>query len=518
VAQGYTAHVCARCLHTYYDGFTAAKGHAPGDEATCTSPQFCTECGGLLADALGHAYTHTVTEPTCTAVGYTTHACTRCDHVYRDTYTDVKPHTPGAEATCTKPQLCEVCGKLLNDAPGHDYVAVIVPPTCTSKGYTTHTCSRCDDHYTDTPVDAVGHTEGDAPTCVTDQTCTVCGHVLAQRLGHDYLAAVTVQPTCTDQGVMTHTCSRCKDSYTRSVAPKGHTPGPEATCSEAQLCTVCNTRLADKLGHSYSARTVEPTCSERGYTLHECSRCSSVYMDTHVPAKGHTPGEAATCTEAQTCTVCATVLADKLGHKYDKTVTAPTCLERGFTTRTCSRCDHTYLSDFQDALGHKAGTKATCTEAQTCTRCAALLADKLGHSYTDTVVPPTCTEPGHTLHKCDVCKHTYTDTVVEATGHTAGDWVIDRQPGFGEAGKHHLECTVCGLLMETETFLSEEDTTAEPVTDESGETQTSAASESETEEGEESGCGKTSGTVLAIVLVLVAAFLFWYIDARRRSR
>lgn len=519
-AQGYTAHVCSRCEHTYYDGFTTAKGHVPGGEATCTSPQFCTVCGGLLADALGHDYTHAVTEPTCTAVGYTTHSCTRCDHIYRDTYTDVKAHTPGAEATCTKPQLCEVCGKLLNDALGHDYVAAIVPPTCTAKGYTTHTCSRCSDSYTDTPVDAVGHTEGDAPTCTTDQFCTVCGQVLAPKLGHNHLATVTLPPTCTEQGIMTHTCTRCTDSYTRSIAPNGHTPGPEATCIDAQLCTVCNTRLTDKLGHSYGSQLVDPTCDERGYTLHECSRCGSAYIDTPVPAKGHTPGEAATCTEAQTCTVCGTILADKLGHAYDKTVTAPTCLEQGFTTRTCTRCNHTYLSDFQNALGHKAGAKATCTAAQTCTRCAALMAEKLGHTYTDTVVPPTCVEPGYTLHKCDVCKNAYTDTVVEATGHTAGDWIIDRNPGFGEAGKRHLECTVCRVLLESETFLSEEDTTAaEPVTDEDGQTNptTSDVADREDEE-EQGGCGQTAGNILVIVLVLAAAFLFWYIDARRRSR
>ena len=521
VAQGYTAHVCSRCEHTYYDGFTAAKGHAPGDAATCTSPQFCTVCGGLLADALGHEYTHTVTEPTCTAVGYTTHACTRCDHIYRDTYTDVKAHTPGAEATCTKPQLCEVCGKLLNDATGHDYVAVTVPPTCTAKGYTTHTCSRCNDSYTDTPVNAAGHTEGDAPTCTADQTCTVCGQVLAQRLGHDHLATVTLQPTCTEQGVMTHTCSRCKDSYTRSIAPNGHTPGPQATCIEAQLCTVCNTRLSDKLGHNYGTQLIDPTCTERGYTLHECSRCGSAYLDTPVPAKGHTPGKAATCTEAQTCTVCYTILANKLGHKYEKTVVATTCLEPGYTSRTCTRCNHTYLSDFLNAPGHKAGAAATCTEAQTCTRCAALITEKLGHTYTDTVVPPTCTEPGYTLHKCNACKNAYTDTVVAALGHTAGDWIIDRNPGFGEAGRHHQNCTVCGVLMESETFLSEEDTTAaEPVTDENGETQapgTSGTTAEEDEEEEKGGCGQITGNLLVIVLVLGAAFLFWYFDIRHRS-
>ena len=38
----------------------------------------------------------------------------------------------------------------------HSYKAVVTAPTCTEKGYTTHTCS-CGDSYVDTYVDALGH-------------------------------------------------------------------------------------------------------------------------------------------------------------------------------------------------------------------------------------------------------------------------------------------------------------------------------------------------------------------------
>lgn len=483
-------------------------------EADCENPEIYYKscvCGEVGEETFihGKAWGHMGGEATCQKQA----VCKVCWQPYGE----LGAHTPDGTAGCETDVHCAVCDTLMESALGHSHQATVVPPTCTEAGYTVHTCSRCGDSYTDTPVNATGHTEGDAATCTTDQTCRVCGAILATRLGHDHLASVTLQPTCTEQGVMTHTCSRCEDSYTRSIAPNGHTPGAEATCTEAQLCTVCNARLTDKLGHNYGTRLVEPTCLERGYNLHECSRCGTAYMDALVPAKGHTPGAEATCTEPQTCTVCSAILSKKLGHKYDKTVTEPTCLEQGFTTRTCSRCAYTYLDDFQNALGHKAGAKATCTEPQTCTRCSALLADKLGHSYTDTLVPPTCAEPGYTLHTCDTCKHAYTDNVVAATGHTAGDWIIDRNPGFGEAGRHHTECTECGVLMESETFLYEEETTAEPVTDESGETQ-APVTDAETKEEDKGGCGQTVGNILVIVLVLAAGFLFWYTDMIRRGR
>lgn len=482
-------------------------------EADCENPETYYKscaCGEMGEETFtyGEAWGHMGGEATCLELAI----CKVCWQPYGE----LGDHTPDGLVGCETDVHCTVCEALLEHALGHEHQATVTPPTCTEAGYTTHTCSLCGDSYTDTPVDATGHTAGDAATCTADQTCTVCGEILAARLGHDHLATVTLQPTCTEQGIMTYTCSRCEDTYTRPIAPNGHTPGAAATCTEAQLCTVCNARLTDKLGHNYGTQIMEPTCDERGYTVHECSRCGAAYVEDFVPAKGHTPGGAATCTEVQTCTVCAAVLADKLGHSYEKTVTEPTCLEQGYTTRTCSRCAHTYLDDFRDALGHKAGAAATCSEPQTCTRCHALLAEKLAHIYTDTVIPPTCTEPGYTLHVCNLCKNTYTDTVVAALEHTAGDWILDRNPGFGEAGKHHTECTVCGIALESETFLNETEIPTEPVTDENGVTQ-ALVSETE-EEGEASGCGQTVGNMLVIVLVLAAAFLFWYIDSRRRSR
>jgi hypothetical protein len=47
----------------------------------------------------------------------------------------------------------------------------VTAPTCTSKGYTTHTCA-CGNSYVDTYVDATGH-----QVPATSHSCTVCGVV-----------------------------------------------------------------------------------------------------------------------------------------------------------------------------------------------------------------------------------------------------------------------------------------------------------------------------------------------------
>lgn len=114
-----------------------------------------------------HRYETTVTVPTCTEQGYTTHTC-GCGDRYVDGYVEATGHRYGEwkvtiAATCTaageERRDCENCNHYETrpvSATGHDYETEVTPPTCTEKGYTTHTC-HCGDSYVDTYVDATGH-------------------------------------------------------------------------------------------------------------------------------------------------------------------------------------------------------------------------------------------------------------------------------------------------------------------------------------------------------------------------
>ena len=89
-----------------------------------------------------HTYEgYTVTAPTCTEPGYTTHKCTSCDYSYNDSY--IEPL-------------------------GHNYTEEVTKPTCTERGYTTYTCSVCGDSYKSDYKDALGHD-------YKNGTCTRCG-------------------------------------------------------------------------------------------------------------------------------------------------------------------------------------------------------------------------------------------------------------------------------------------------------------------------------------------------------
>ena len=71
--------------------------------------------------------------------------------------------TTTVDATCTAAGsvtvTCDDCGEVIStqELPivDHSYVSVVTPPTTTSQGYTTHTCSVCGDSYTDSYTDPV---------------------------------------------------------------------------------------------------------------------------------------------------------------------------------------------------------------------------------------------------------------------------------------------------------------------------------------------------------------------------
>ena len=158
------------------------------------------------------------------------------------------------------------------EAHEHSYTAVVTPPTCTEKGYTTHTCS-CGDSYVDTYVDALGHSwdngkvtkePTETETGVKTFTCTRCGEMKTETIPkltheHSYKAVVTA-PTCTAKGYTTHTCA-CGDSYVDTYV--------------------------DALGHAWDNGKVtkEPTATETGVRTYTCTRCSATKTET-IPATG----------------------------------------------------------------------------------------------------------------------------------------------------------------------------------------------------------------------------------------
>ena len=165
------------------------------------------------------------------------------------------------------------------EAHEHSYTAVVTAPTCTEKGYTTHTCS-CGDSYVDTYVDALGHAWDNGK--------------------------VTKEPTETETGVKTFTCTRCGETKTEVIPALSHE-------------------------HSYKAVVTDPTCTAKGYTTHTCA-CGDSYVDTYVDALGHAwDNGKVTKPATETETGVKTFTCTRCGETKTETIPAGGCPSAGFT-------------------------------------------------------------------------------------------------------------------------------------------------------------------------------------------
>ena len=171
------------------------------------------------SDTHTHSYTISVIEPSCSAGGYTEHTC-ECGDKYRAEETAALAHswspwTVEKPATAQEEGLlkrtCSNCQETeekktdrIDETHTHSYTTQVIEPTCTTQGYTVHTCN-CGHTYTSDSVPAKSHS---------------------------YTSQV-VNPTCETQGYTVHKCA-CGKTYTDSATqPAGHTWGDWKTVKEA---------------------------------------------------------------------------------------------------------------------------------------------------------------------------------------------------------------------------------------------------------------------------------------------
>ena len=331
----------------------SATGHTRGEPvhenekaATCVEAAsyeeviYCTVCDEELSrnkvevgEPLGHVIVqHEGKEPTCTEAGWEAYqTCTRCDYT---TYEAINAlgheleYVAAADPTCEEVGCiehwyCSRCGKYFADedaqkeltedeviisATGHDpNFAVqknVIEPTCEEDGSHDDVvyCKVCKkelsrEHVVDP---ALGHQWEVAMSF--DETshwykCSRCdemkdvgAHTYSERPIDGYLAS---KATCAKKAVYFKSCSVCGRAGTETfeygeLLP--HTPGPEATCTTPQTCTVCNTVLQEALGHSFTQYFPDgnATCEEDGTETAKCDRCDATDTRTiEGSAKGH---------------------------------------------------------------------------------------------------------------------------------------------------------------------------------------------------------------------------------------
>ena len=138
-----------------------------------------------------------------------------------------------------------------------------------------------------------------------------------------------------------------------------------------QTCSHKNTDGSDALGEVIN--TVEPTCTEHGYTTHECSICHLIvkeYLNDELkPHKlTHHEAKAVTCTEAGNieywqCSVCNKLFSDEAATKEITDATSLVIPAKGHTFDREGNCTVCHYKDSRYALFNLEGiTDVTITD------------------------------------------------------------------------------------------------------------------------------------------------------------
>ena len=224
---------CKRCDSKKDETVIPAKGHVAGEkkienatEAVCEAGGsydevvYCTVCNKEISrttiktEAKGHKWNEgkVTTEPTCTEEGVKTFECTVCG----------KTKTEKVEAL------------------GHDWnedFTVDKEATCEETGLKSIHCKRCDSKKDETVIPAKGHVAGEkkienATEAVCEAGgsydevvyCTVCNKEISRKTikteakGHKWDSGkITKEPTYTEQGTRTYTCTVCGKTKTETV-------------------------------------------------------------------------------------------------------------------------------------------------------------------------------------------------------------------------------------------------------------------------------------------------------------
>ena len=451
-------------------GYSKDETHTETTSADCNNPAYCGVCSSSYGEKKGHSYSGVVTEPTCSAEGYTTYTCSACGDSYVGDYVETVDHkyetyVGNDDATCqknaTETAKCEfACGaedtrEIANSTVDHKF-----------QSYVGNDDATCLKNETETAECAFGCGE------------TNTREIENSKVDHKFESYVSNNDaTCQKNATETAECAfGCGETDTREIANStvdhkftNYVSDNNATCekdgTKTALCDYgCGTKdtLNDegsKLAHTEATRKeniVSASCGEDGsYDLVTyCSACGSVIEKVTVVVPS--TGEHVYATEVER------VEANCTEDGY--VITACACGAEKTEVLASSGHAMTYHEKV-DATCGKNGTK----EFWSCSKCSTKFADENGdakiddivipatgnHNFTTddykVIVEPTCNSTGSKAYYCLDCaavKSPYVE--IPMVAHSYGEWKVVKEATCSEAGEKERVCTVCEKLSEEE--------------------------------------------------------------------
>ena len=232
------------------------------------------------------------TEPTCTERGEKTYTCGDCGATKTEAINTVD-HTYGPWEKNNEnnhKKVCNVCGEIAYEDHSWNDGVVTTEPTCAERGEKTYTCSTCDATKTEI-VGATGHSFGDWTEKDGNEHTRICSKCqTSETEAHSWNnGEITLEPTCTENGTNTYTCTYCGATKTEIVNANGHHLTEWIYFDKdthRNNCDVCD--HFEEGTHTWT--TNGP--SEDGLTTYICGGCDATKVEATVTAE--TDGGSAT--------------------------------------------------------------------------------------------------------------------------------------------------------------------------------------------------------------------------------
>ena len=298
-----------------------------------------------------------------------------------------------ADATCTAPKTCKVCGEIEGEALGHDFAEA----TCAAP----KTCKLC------------GVTEGAAGTHADgneDGKCDTCGRSTITVTKVEFTPASITITEGTNGEIKTHFAFGEYFWYNWKSLTTAVLTFSDGNTMEMDLSA---REIVYKDGeYSWDVGDFQSVSNWKAGNTYELEL--NVYNDDMGPDVSarlrvsivHDFADC-TCTEPRTCKVCGYTEGEAPGHTFtDATCTAP---------KTCTVCGETE----GEALGHDF-TDATCSAPKTCKVCGETEGEALEHPDADYD------------NLCDVCGVVIKTVDIDTDGDGKADINLDTD-GDGEA-------------------------------------------------------------------------------------
>ena len=328
-------------------------------------------------------------------------------------YCDHSDYITTTEPTCTEEGSfainCENCGYSVNEvipATGHkDTEETVVAATCTTTGTRTVYCNDCETTIINETLPYANHNYGD------DNKCINCNAKLSSLTSSSSI--ISTQGTLVDETISWVVGGAIFTNNQASSTSAIRTSDSDHFRVYAKSEIIISGKNITKVVITCTSSTYATPCAA---TFNNFEGASATIEGSVVTVTLDNPVDEIKVTATAQIRLNKIEITYSCAHNGERTsvVTAPTCGAEGYTTFTCTICNHTYTGNATEATGNHAGTVINGGTADVHTKyscCDVIVSSE--HSYSENVTAPTFDAQGYTTYTCE-CGYSYKGNYVDA--------------------------------------------------------------------------------------------------------